>query len=338
MEERKQSILKAVVQEFTETALPVGSQVLASRHFLSVSSATIRNELSELSELGYLIQPHTSAGRVPSDSGYRYFVDFLMDSEPVSRRVLTYIDEELRSAPLDIQALVERIAMVVATVTQNASVVSAPHGPQARIKHLDLVSLEPTAVLMIVLLEGNLLRQQVVTVSRPVTQEDLSRVALDFNRSLAGRDRGELRTLAGRLQNAVEVELSTHLESLLEQFERGLETLVVHDGVRNLLKQPEFSESSRLHQVLEVLEESRQLSTVLREMVGDSDLQIAIGSENANDQLRGCTIVVTTYGPSGSIKGTMGVVGPTRMRYGQAVGRLRSVAKVASERMAELHA
>ncbi|MGH7777908.1 MAG: HrcA family transcriptional regulator, partial [Candidatus Dormibacterales bacterium] len=236
------------------------------------------------------------------------------------------------------QALVERNAMVVATETQKASVVSAPHGPKARIKHLDLVSLEPTAVLVIVLFEGNVLRQQVLTVARAVTQDELSRLALALNRDLDGRDCAQVRSAAGRSPRDVEHEVLDHLTTLMEHFEAGSETVVVHDGVRNLLKQPEFSESSRLHQVLEVLEESRQLSAVLRELVGDSDLQIAIGSENATDQLRGCTIVVTTYGPSGGIKGTMGVVGPTRMRYGQAVGRLRAVARIASERMAELHA
>ncbi|MGH7903250.1 MAG: heat-inducible transcriptional repressor HrcA [Candidatus Dormibacteraceae bacterium] len=338
MEERKQAILKAVVQEFTETALPVGSRMLASRHFLTVSPATIRGELAELSEAGYLIQPHTSAGRVPSDSGYRYFVDFLMGAEAVPRRVRAYIEAELRNTPLDLQTLVERAAMTIATVTQNASVVSAPHGPQARIKHVDLVSLEPAAVLLILLLGGNLLRQQVTTISRETSQEDLSRLASAINGSLAGKDREHVRGQMEKLAPGTELEILIRIQEVLEQFERGSEALVVHDGVRNLLKQPEFSETARLQEVLEVLEESRQLSAVLREMVGDSDLQMAIGSENATDQLRGCTIVVTTYGPPGGIKGTMGVVGPTRMRYGQTVGRLRVVARAASDRMAELHA
>src|SRR5256885_5545371 len=132
MENRKQAVLRAVVQEFTTSAVPVGSQALQSRYFVNLSSATIRSELAELADLGYLIQPHTSAGRVPTDSGYRYFVDFLMDLEPVPDRVRAFIQDELRGAPADVQGMVERVAMTVASVTQNASVASAPQRSEER--------------------------------------------------------------------------------------------------------------------------------------------------------------------------------------------------------------
>src|SRR5579864_9105764 len=143
MENRKQSILRAVVKEFTTSAVPVGSQALQSRYFVSLSSATIRSELADLTDLGYLTQPHTSAGRVPTDSGYRYFVDFLMDLEPIPDRVKSFIADEMRAAPADVQGIVERVAMTLASVTQNASVASSPQGSLAGVKHLDLVSLEP---------------------------------------------------------------------------------------------------------------------------------------------------------------------------------------------------
>ncbi|TMC14038.1 MAG: heat-inducible transcription repressor HrcA [Chloroflexi bacterium] len=327
MEPRKRAILKAVVHEFTESAIPVGSQVLASRYFLNLSSATIRNELSNLGDLGYLIQPHTSSGRIPTDQGYRYFVDFLMESASVSSQVAEYITEQIRTAPADGQAFVERVAMVVATVTQNASVVTAPHGSRARLKHLDLVSLEPQAVLLILLMEGNLLRQQVLTELAHRTLADRS-----------GRDRDGSATRVTELSAGPEREVLERILDLLDKFEQGAETLVVHDGVRNLLKQPEFSDANRLQEVLEILEESRHLSALLRELIGESDLQVVIGSENGTEQLRSCTVALTTYGPSGRLKGTLGVVGPTRMQYGQIVGRLGAVARAASERMAEMSA
>ena len=336
MEPRKRAILKAVVQEFTTSAIPVGSQVLATRHFLNLSSATIRNELSNLADLGYLIQPHTSSGRIPTDQGYRYFVDFLMESEPVSAKVRQYIEEEIRNAPADGQALVEKVAMVVATVTSNASVVSAPFGPHARIKHIDLVSLEPQAVLLILLVEGNLLRQTVIGLSAPSDQSTLTALAAKMVRELAGRDRQEVDSRLKTLAPGAETEVLISVHDLLDQFEQGVETLVVHDGVRNLLRYPEFTDANRLQEVLEVLEQSRQLTALLRQLIGDSDLQVVIGSENLTEQLRACTMVLTTYGPSGRLKGTLGVVGPTRMQYGQIVGRLRAVARAASERMAEL--
>jgi heat-inducible transcriptional repressor len=335
MENRKQAILRAVVQEFTTSAVPVGSQALQSRYFVNLSSATIRSELAELADLGYLTQPHTSAGRVPTDSGYRYFVDFLMDLEKIPEQVGSFIDNELRQAPADVQGMVEKVAMTVAAVTQNASVASAPQGSQARIKHVDLVSLEPAEVLLILLLEGNLLRQQVVTVTQEATQAQLTKLTSKLNSSLAGRGSEEVRRHYESASLGLEKELLGRVVVVLDLYEKGSESLVVHDGVRNLLRQPEFAESSRLHQVLEVLEETRYLTVLLRQLIGDSDLQIVIGSENASSQLQGCAVVLTTYGPSNRLKGVLGVIGPTRMAYSQTVARLPAGARRPRDRMAE---
>ena len=336
MENRKQAILRAVVNEFTASAVPVGSQALQSRYFVNLSSATIRSELAELADLGYLAQPHTSAGRVPTDSGYRYFVDFLMDLESIPDDVESFIDAELRQAPADVQGMVEKVAMTLAAVTRNASVASAPQGSQARIKHVDLVSLEPSEVLLIILLEGNLLRQQVVSVAQEATQVELTQLAGKLNTTLAGRASEEVRLSYDSTVLGLEKELLGRVVAILDIYEKGSEGLVVHDGLRNLLRQPEFAESSRLHQVLEVLEETRYLTVLLRQLIGESDLQIVIGSENASSQLQGCAVVLTTYGPSNRLKGMLGVIGPTRMAYSQTVARLRAVARGASERMAEL--
>jgi heat-inducible transcriptional repressor len=336
MENRKQSILRAVVHEFTTSALPVGSQALQSRHFVNLSSATIRSELAELSDLGYLTQPHTSAGRVPTDSGYRYFVDFLMDLEPIPDRVKSFIADEMRAAPADVEGMVERVAMTVAAVTQNASVASAPQGSQARVKHVDLVSLEPKEVLLILLLEGNVLRQQVVNVTQGATQAQLTKLAAKLNASLCGRASDEARRHYDDAPLGLEKELLGRVIAVLDIYEKGSESLVVHDGVRNLLRQPEFAESSRLQQVLEVLEETRYLTVLLRQLIGDSDLQIVIGSENTSSQLQGCAVVLTSFGPTDRLKGVVGVIGPTRMAYSQTVARLQAVARGASDRMAEL--
>jgi heat-inducible transcriptional repressor len=336
MENRKQEILRAVVQEFTTSAVPVGSQALQSRYFVNLSSATIRSELAELADLGYLAQPHTSAGRVPTDSGYRYFVDFLMNLETIPDQVGSYIENELRQAPADVQGLVEKVAMTVAAVTQNASVASAPQGSQARIKHLDLVSLEPTEVLLILLLEGNLLRQQVLTIGQEATQAELTRVGSKLNSTLGGRGSEDVRRHYESAALGLDKELLGRIVTVLDLYEKGTESLVVHDGVRNLLRHPEFAESSRLQQVLEVLEETRYLTVLLRELIGESNLQIVIGSENASSQLQGCAVVLTTYGPSNQMKGVLGVIGPTRMAYSQTVARLQAVARSASDRMAEL--
>jgi heat-inducible transcriptional repressor len=250
--------------------------------------------------------------------------------------VKAYISEELSSAPADVQGMVERMAMTVAAVTQNASVASAPQGTQAKIKHLDLVSLEPKEVLLILLLEGNLLRQQVVNTSEPANQLQLTKLTARLNASLGGRASDEARRHYDAAPLGLEKELLGRVIAVLDLYEKGSESLVVHDGVRNLLRQPEFAESSRLHQVLEVLEETRYLTVLLRQLIGESDLQIVIGSENASSQLQGCAVVLTTYGPTARLKGVLGVIGPTRMEYSQTVARLQAVARGASDRMAEL--
>ena len=256
--------------------------------------------------------------------------------ERIPERVTAFIDGELRSAPADVQGMVEKVAMTVAAVTQNASVASAPQGSTARIKHVDLLSLEPTEVLLIVLLEGNLLRQQVVTVTSPATQARLTKLAARLNGLFAGQAGDEVRGRYEASELGLEKELLGRLVDVLDVYEKGAETLVVHDGVRNLVRQPEFAETSRLHQVLEVLEESRYLTGLLHQIIGDSDLQIVIGSENTSSQLQGCTVVLTTYGPTNRLKGVLGVIGPTRMAYSQTVARLQAVARGASERMAEM--
>src|SRR5262249_24068230 len=161
-----------------------------------------------------------------------------------SAEIDSFIQGELRLAPSDPQGLLERVATTVAAVTQNAAIASLPHGPQARIKHLDLVSLEPTEVLHVLLVEGNLIRQHVMTVSRPTNQNELSRLANKLNRELVGKDRDALALRMKRLAEGLELEVLTRLAHALELFERGAEPLVLHDGVRNLLKQPEFAEVS----------------------------------------------------------------------------------------------
>ena len=170
---------------------------------------------------------------------------------------------------------------------------------------------------------------------RPMVQDELTKLANRILAELSGQDREAIAKRITALPEGPEREVLQRIHDLLDQFEQGAETLVVHDGVRNLLRHPEFAEASRLHQVLEVLEETRYLAALLQELVGSSDLQVVIGSENQTSQLRSCTVVLTTYGPSRRLKGVLGVVGPTRMDYGQTVGRLQAVARRASERMLE---
>ncbi len=335
MEQRKQDVLKAVVTEFTVSGIPVGSRSLVARYFDKLSSATIRNELADLVERGYLEQPHASAGRRPTDLGYRYFVDFLMDLEPVPPGIESFIALELQAVPADPQAMTERMATVTARVTGSAALVTAPTGPRARVKHVDLVALDGPEVLLILLVEGNLLRQRVLTLLGPADQTRLSELASAFNQDLLGKDQQDVEDRSLVVVDPLEAEVLGRLADTLRDFDQGAGTLVVHDGVRNLLQQPEFADAMRLHEVLEVLEETRLLTALLKDLAQETDPAIVIGSEHRTEQLRSTTVVLTTYGPSRRLRGMVGAIGPTRMEYGKIVGRLRAVARSASERMLE---
>ena len=338
MEPRKRAILKAVVHEFTESAIPVGSQALVSRYFLNLSSATIRNELSNLGDLGYLIQPHTSSGRIPSDLGYRYFVDFLMETEAASPTVRRTVKQEFESAPRSVDGILEKAAMVLSLVTENVSLVTAPEVSESRIKHIDLVSLEPQSVLIILVLEGNLIKQQVVHLERATSQEDLSRMAAMLNLKVKGQTADEL---SGRLDQlgADKAEQRRIIERLIESItthQAQRQTVVLHDGVRNLLRHPEFVEVGRLEELMELLEQGAQLAAILHQVAFEKDVEIIIGRENTSSGLRECSLVLTTYKMTDRIRGTIGVIGPTRMHYGQVVARVRLVSHATSEVLAHL--
>jgi len=316
-----------VVSDYTETGIPVGSQALAAKYLASWSSATIRNELANLVDIGYLLQPHTSAGRVPSDRGYRYYVDFLMQEEVVSAAMKRQVDPRFPDHPASIEELLEAAAMVLAVITQSVSIVTGPTAMGARVKHLDVVSLDQRQALLILLLEGNLLRQQVVELGLDADQEQLSLVAGRLNADLRGLGAEEIQTLptqaAGTPFDRLRGEVVAHLMAMLRGAQMRQDAVVLHDGVRNLLRQPEFGDIERLEEVLGILEEERILGRLLAHFDVDRDLQIVIGAENEMEQLRTCSLVLTTYRAGEGRRGTIGVLGPTRMRYPQVAPRLR---------------
>ena len=338
LDERKQQILKAVVSDYTLTGVPVGSQVLAAKYFIALSSATIRNELADLVGTGYLQQPHTSAGRIPTDRGYRYFVDFLMEPEAASVPVRRAVRQAFEGAPRSVDGILEKAAMVLAQVTENVSLVTAPEASDFRIKHIDLVSLEPRSVLIILVMEGNLIKQQVVPLDRDTSQDDLSRMAAMLNRKVKGQTADGLHDRLKQL-GPDRSEQRQILERLIESIgaqQAQRHTVVLHDGVRNLLRHPEFVEVSRLEELLELLEQGAQLATILQQVAFEKEVEIIIGRENTSSGLRECSLVLTTYKMAGRVRGTIGVIGPTRMPYGQVVARLRLVSQAASDVLARL--
>ena len=335
---RKEQILRAVVSDYTVTGIPVGSQLLAAKYFVALSSATIRNELADLVGTGYLQQPHTSAGRIPTDRGYRYFVDFLMDQEAPPANIRRAARQEFERAPRHLEGILELSAMVLAQITENVSLVTAPQANEARIKHIDLVSLDPQSVLVILVLEGNLLRQEVLALPRPVSQDDLSKMASLLNQEVRGATGDDLHARLDGLgpQEQEQRHILERIAESIARYDSQRQTAVLHDGVRNLFRQPEFLDVSRLEELLELLEEGAQLSAALQQVAFEKDVEVIIGRQNPSTELRECSLVLTTYKMSDRSRGSIGVIGPTRMRYGQVVARVRMVSQLTSEALERL--
>lgn len=326
LDERKQQILKAVVFDYTETGVPVGSHALAE-HLTSWSSATIRNELASLVSIGYLLQPHTSAGRVPSDRGYRYYVDFLMEEERIPPRVRRQMDPRLSQATFSLEQVLEVAAMVLALTTESLSLVTGPRSLGSNLKHLDLVSLDSHHALLLLVLEGNVVRQQPLPLSRQADQEELSRLAGRLNAELGGLNAISIAAHRGHASHPLRAEIVGHVVEFMRTVDARQDALVLHDGVRNLLRQPEFGDHVRLQQVLDVLEEERVLGDVLASVEFGEGIQMMIGRETGIEQLNECSLVLTTYRAGPGRVGTVGVLGPTRMRYSQVAPRVRYVSQ-----------
>ena len=326
LDQRKQQILKAVVSDYTETGVPVGSHAVAA-HLTAWSSATIRNELATLVEIGYLIQPHTSAGRVPSDQGYRYYVDFLMEEETLPKQVQQQMEPLLTNLPQSIEGILELAASALAQIADCLSLVTGPRAKANKLKHLDLVSLDAGNALLILVLEGNLIRQQGFELTRSADQRELSLLAAQLNGELAGLDATGIAGFQPTDDaHPLRSEVVKAIVSFMQSVEERQDMLIIHDGVRNLLRQHEFEDVEKLQQVLEILEEERVLGDVLAALEQESGVQIMIGRESGVEQLSECSLVLTSYRDASGRGGTIGVLGPTRMRYSHIAPRLRFVA------------
>lgn len=339
LDDRKEQVLRAVVVDYTTTSLPVGSQALAARHFARWSSATIRNELAHLMETGHLRQPHTSSGRVPSDLGYRYFVDFLMEEGRVQPKLKGQLATYFEALPVDLEGILEGTAMCLARASDSVGVVSAPRTSSSRLKYVNLVHLDGPRILALVVMEGNLVRQQPLEMPVEVSQADLDAFSNRLNQGLKGLETEAIEEYArkGALQ-AWEEAVVQGIGSVMTALDEQSARVIVHDGVRNLVKQPEFVEPERLMPVLELLEESRTLARVLESLDPGEQLSVLIGDENPDNHLRDCTVVLTTYRSMGGLSGTLGTIGPTRIRYPEVVARVRYIAELAGESLGRLYA
>src|SRR3989338_3024677 len=305
--ERQESILRLIIRDFTDNATPVSSKALVEKYRLDVSTATVRNEMLALTDKGYLRQPHTSAGREPTEEGYRYFVQRLGNENELPSAEKRTISHQFYQARQDIDQWLKLAASVLAQHAHGASLVTAPHQTLARFKHIELISTQGRLVLLVLVLSGGEVRQQMLTLAEPVTQEELSAAASRLNHACQGQDAEAILAHAGRLPT-LEQEILRLVAEVLKKAEAFSASEVFRDGVTAVLAQPEFASSDSARQALRVLEERTYLEEFLAKVLTPSvgGVQVVIGGEGDWQELKDCSMVLARYGVVGQATGAMG--------------------------------
>ena len=335
--ERRKLVLALVIHEYIETAQPVGSAHLVERYNLDISPATVRNELSSLTEAGYLRQPHTSAGRVPSEEGYRYFVRQLMGHTDLPAPTKRTITHQFYQAGRNMDRWMRLAASVLAHQSQAASLVTAPHPQRPTFKHLELIATYGRQVLMVAVFGGGEVRQQMLVLAEPVPQDRLSDTANYLNQICKGKDRDGLLAMIGQL-SALEADVVKLIVEEMGRFGTVLAGEVYRDGLTNMLGEPEFAEAEVARNALRILEERPLLEDLISRTVlksGIGGVQVLIGGEGTWEELRDCSVILARYGDIGLATGTVGVLGPIRMAYGHTISTVRFVAGLLSDLVVE---
>jgi heat-inducible transcriptional repressor len=337
LDERKLDVLRAIVEDYVATQEPVGSKALVERHQLGVSPATVRNDMAVLEEEGFIRQPHTSAGRVPTDRGYRLFVDKLSRIKPLSPAERRAIERFLLGA-VDLDDVVHRTVRLLAQLTRQVAIVQYPSLTRSNVRHLELVAISTTRLLLVVITDTGRVEQRLVELPGPVPLENAGRLRNLINEKLGGRRLADTPPLVQALVEEVPPELAPAMTSLatvlLETLvERGEERLALA-GTANLTRGGLLDFHGSLRPILEALEEE----VILLKLFGEVDAttpRIRIGDENEIEDLRSTSVVSTGYGPGTSIVGGLGVLGPTRMDYPGTIATVRAVARYVGDLLAQ---
>ena len=331
--DRQKTLLLLIIRDYIDTAQPVGSKRLVEHYHLELSPATIRHEMSALTEMGYLRQPHTSAGRVPSEEGYRYFVSQMMHNAELPESVQHTISHQFHQARADMDEWMTLAASILAHQSQGVSVITAPHAEQARYKHVELISTQGRQVLMVLVMAGGEVSQQILTLAEPVTQERLSQTAARLNGLLAGLAVDAIASLPTR-SDALDQDILILITQDIRRAAESNSGEIYTDGLTNVLSEPEFAESDDARRALKIFGEPSTLQDLLTRTTINSHiggLQVLIGGEGGWEELRQCSMVIARYGVPGMATGALGVLGPMRMSYARTIPIVRFVAGLLSD-------
>ena len=333
--ERQRAILSMIVDEYIRSAVPVASKTIVEKWLLGISPATVRNEMMELEEAGYIYQPHISAGRVPSVKGYRSFVEAILQGAQLSGDEQRMISHQFHQIEPDVEEWSRLAASILAHLANSAAMVTTPHSPACRLKHLELILMQDGVALMVVVLQEGTVRQQMISVPKGVTEDDLSAAAHKLTYLLKDMSAARIETYTADL-STLEKQVREALVRLMEHLDARRYYDLVLDGLSLMLRQPEFVGSRRTYEVFEALQTRQAIASILPKVVAAEDVVVLIGEETDSPPLHECAVVVARYGVQGEVGGMLGVVGPTRLQYTRAIPGVRYLARVMSNLLGEL--
>ncbi|MCM1567857.1 MAG: heat-inducible transcriptional repressor HrcA [Roseburia sp.] len=329
LDERKTKILQAVIRNYLETGEPVGSRTISKYTDLNLSSATIRNEMADLEEMGYILQPHTSAGRIPSDMGYRFYVDAMMAAK---EREVVEMKEMLLERQDKMETLLKQVAKVVAQNTQYAAMISAPQTHRNKVKFVQLSRVDVGQILAVIVVEGNVIKNNILSVTEELTDETLLKLNILLNTHLNGLSIDEitLGMIAAMKQQAGihSTIVSDVIDAVAEAIKAEEDLEIYTSGANNILRYPELTDNNKASELINTFEEKQLLSNLVQQTLADeqnTDIQVYIGAEAPVQSMRDCSVVTATYELGDGLKGTIGIIGPKRMDYDKVVGTLRTM-------------
>ncbi len=332
LSKRSETILKIIVGEYIVTASAVPSETIASRYSLRVSSATVRNEMARLEEEGYITRPHISAGGIPSDKAYRYYVESLIEEGKLAPEEYQAIRQRFQQSEQRLEEWMRLATTLLAQKMGSLALGVPPPLKECHIRHLELVTLQEFLVLLVLVLEGMRVRQHLFTVEQAVTQDELNAISNKLNASYRGLTCSQIGAYQLQL-SPLEEQVSARVTRAMQDEDESQHNELYTDGLRHLLAQPEFSTTTKMLNLMEMLEEKSVLRNLLVSLGSEPGMRVAIGRENEDKLLQDCSVLLHSYGTSSRRQGTLGIIGPTRMPYAQAIATLTCLSSIISELM-----
>jgi heat-inducible transcriptional repressor len=333
---RQIEVLRYVVQDHVHGGRAVGSHTLIERYPLSVSSATVRNEMAALERLGYIQQLHTSAGRVPTDKGYRFYVEHFASDTALATTDQIMIRHQFRQVESQLETWLQLAASVLSEFSRNVSLVTAPRTTVSRLRHFELLALQERVALLILVTHESTVRQAMLHLPEATTQAELSAAADRLNARLSGNSPAEARALVSDLHGLDGV-VADHVAATLEATQSSGSAELHYHGLEHVLQQPEFTANAASQQLFHLLRGGALLSELLPQVAEHEGLQIFIGEENASADLRPFGVVIATYGVDDAVTGLLGILGPRRMPYERSISSVRYMAHLMSDLMRDLY-